>query len=47
MIQVKPGQVFSAAQVDLTLQTIVERVRGGMLESFLALDTSGEALQFV
>ena len=39
--------VFSTAeQVDLTLQTMVERVRGGRLESFLALDKSGEALQF-
>ncbi len=41
------GQSPSAEQVDLALQTMVERVRGGMLESFLALDPSGEALQFV
>ena len=41
------GQSPSAQQVDLALQTMVERVRSGKLESFLALDKSGGALQFV
>ena len=41
------GQSPSAEQVELALQTMVERVRGGRLESFLALDKSGDALQFV
>ena len=41
------GQSPSVEQVDLALQTMVERVRGGELESFLALDKSGDALSFV
>ena len=41
------GQTPSAEQVDLALQTMVERVRSGKLENFLALDKSGGALQFV
>ena len=41
------GQSPSAEQVDLALQTMVERVRSGKLENFLALDKSGGALQFV
>ena len=41
------GQSPGAEQVDLALQTMVERVRGGMHESFLALDKPSDALQFV
>ena len=41
------GQSPSAEQVAHALQTMVERVRGGMLGTFLALDRSGEALQFL
>ena len=41
------GQSPSAEHVEHALQTMVERVRGGMIGSFLALDPSGEALQFV
>ena len=41
------GKTPSAEQVDLALQTMVERVRSGKLDSFLALDKSGGALQFV
>ena len=41
------GQSPNAEQVDLALQKMVQPVRSGMLESFLALDKSGEALQFV
>ena len=41
------GQSPSAEQVDLALQTMVERVRGGMHESFLALEKPSDALQFV
>ena len=41
------GQRPSAEQVDRALQAMVERVRGGMIESFLALDPAGETLQFV
>ena len=41
------GQSPSAQQVEHALAKMVERVRGGMIESLLALDPSGEALQFV
>ena len=41
------GQSPSAEQVDLALQTMVEGVRSGKLAGFLALDKSGQALQFV
>lgn len=41
------GQQPSAEQVEQALEKMVERVRGGMIESLLALDPSGEALQFV
>jgi hypothetical protein len=37
----------TAEQVDRALQTMVERVRGGMVEGLLALDPSGDALHFV
>ena len=43
----RDGQSPSAEQVEHALQTMVERVRGGMIGTFLALDRSGEALQFV
>ncbi len=41
------GQAPAAEQVERALQSMVERVRGGMIESFLALDPAGETLQFV
>ena len=41
------GQEPAADQVEQALQAMVERVRGGMIESFLALDPAGETLQFV
>lgn len=41
------GQSPSTDQVQRALQTMVERVRGGMIEGFLALDPCGEPLQFV
>ena len=41
------GQPPSAEQVNRALQTMIERVRSGKLGSFLALDKSGGALQFV
>ncbi len=41
------GQSPNAEQVDLALQTMVEGVRSGKLAGFLALDKSGQALQFV
>lgn len=41
------GQAPCAQQVEQALETMVERVRGGMLSSLLALDSSGEALDFV
>ena len=43
----RKGQSPSADQVELALQTMVERVRSGKLEGLLALDKSGQALQFV
>lgn len=43
----RKGQSPSADTVELALQAMVERIRSGELESFLALDRSGEALQFV
>ena len=41
------GQPPTAEQVERALQAMVERVRGGMIENFLALDPAGETLQFV
>lgn len=41
------GNPPSDAQVDHALQTMVERVRGGMFEGLLALDPSGKPLRFV
>ena len=43
----RDGQLPSAGQVDTALQLMVERVRSGMIGAFLALDRSGEALEFV
>lgn len=40
------GQSPSAEQVQRALQTMVDRVRDGMIEGYLALDPSGDALQF-
>ena len=41
------GQPPGAEQVERALEKMVEQVRGGMIESLLALDPSGEALQFM
>ena len=41
------GQLPSTGQVERALQTMVERVRSGMIGAFLALDRSGEALEFI
>ena len=41
------GQAPSAQQVEHALETMVERVRGGMIGSLLALDSTGQALDFV
>ena len=41
------GQSPNAGQVERALQMMVERVRSGMIGAFLALDRSGEALEFV
>ena len=41
------GQLPSAGQVERALQMMVERVRSGMIGAFLALDRSGETLEFV
>ncbi len=41
------GQAPSAQQVERALETMVERVRGGTIGSLLALDASGQALDFV
>ncbi len=41
------GQAPSAQQVEHALETMVERVRGGTVGSLLALDSSGQALDFV
>ncbi len=41
------GQEPAAEQVERALQAMVDRVRGGMIESFLALDPAGQTLQFV
>lgn len=40
----RDGMPPTAAQVDHALQTMVERVRGGMVDGLLALDAAGEAL---
>ncbi|MDQ6629365.1 MAG: ribonucleotide reductase subunit alpha [Pseudomonadota bacterium] len=40
------GQQPSAQQVERALEAMLERVRGGMIGSLLALDPSGEALHF-
>ena len=41
------GQPPAAERVGRALQSMVECVRGGMIESFLALDLAGETMQFV
>lgn len=41
------GQPPSGEQVDEALQAMIERVRSGRVESLLALDKTGQALQFV
>ena len=41
------GQAPAAGQVERALQSMVERVRGGMIQNFLAFDPAGETLQFV
>ena len=41
------GQAPSSDQVEAATQAMVEGVRVGRIENYLALDTSGEALQFV
>lgn len=41
------GQLPSTDQVEKALQMMVERVRSGMIGAFLALDRSGETLEFV
>lgn len=41
------GQSPSTDQVDKALRMMVERVRSGMIGAFLALDRSGETLEFV
>ena len=41
------GQAPSAQQVERALEAMVERVRGGMIGSLLALDGSGQRLDFV
>ena len=41
------GQLPSTVQVERALQAMVERVRSGMIGAFLALDRSGEALEFI
>ena len=41
------GQPPSDRQVDQALQTMVERVRGGMVAGLLALAPSGDLLDFV
>ena len=41
------GQAPSAQQVEQALQKMVERVRSGRIGSLLALDSSGQALEFV
>jgi hypothetical protein len=43
----RKGQPPNTDQVDAALQAMVEGVRVGRVEKFLALDRSGEALQFV
>jgi hypothetical protein len=40
------GQAPSELQIEHALQSMAERVRGGMVDSLLALDPSGEALHF-
>lgn len=42
----RDGRAPSADQVEHALQTMLERVRGGMIEGLLALAPSGEALHF-
>lgn len=43
----RDGRAPGSDQVERALEAMVERVRGGMLTSLLALDRSGEALHFV
>lgn len=40
------GQPPGPQQVEQALQTMVERIKGGMVSGFLALDASGEAVHF-
>jgi hypothetical protein len=42
----REGHPPTEEQVDRALQGLVERVRGGRVEGLLALDPSGEPLQF-
>jgi hypothetical protein len=41
------GQAPSESQVDLALESMVERIHGGRIEGLLALDPQGERLHFV
>ena len=43
----RDGHPPSAMQIERALETMAERVRGGMIDSMLALDPSGEALHFL
>ncbi|HEY0858216.1 MAG TPA: ribonucleotide reductase subunit alpha [Albitalea sp.] len=40
------GQPPGPAQIEQALQAMVERIRGGSIGGFLALDPSGEAVHF-
>ena len=41
------GQPPSAEQVEQALQSMVERLRSGLIKRFLELDAAGATLQFV
>ena len=41
------GQPPAAQQVEQALQSMVERVRSGLIKRFLALDAAGATSQFV
>lgn len=43
----RAGQPPSDTYIEQTLKTMVERVRGGRVDGLLALDSSGEPLNFV
>ncbi len=43
----RAGRAPSAEQVERALDTMVGRVRGGTIGNLLALDRTGEALQFI